>query len=173
MGTATAVTLEQYFANETKPACEYVDGELIQKSVPSNLHSELQALLTYFLMVALGAPNNRVRIAQNLRLSGSVIRVPDVCVVEPGNLDEGLALSDPPLLCVEILSPSDRFSATVKKCQDYLRWGVASCWILDPALREAWDVTLTGVQLVPSDSNLLAGEISLNLQTVFDQMHRN
>ena len=159
-------SLEQYFDNPTKPASEYVAGELIQKSMPTNLHAELQLWLGYLLLRALGFPRNRVKTEQNVRLDEQVIRVPDLCVVQPGSPEDGLAITEPPLLCVEILSPSDRFADTEKKCRDYLRWGVGSCWILNPESKEAWVVSHEGVDLI-SEGTLDAESISIPIAEVF------
>ena len=127
MSVAAPISLEQYFDNPTKPASEYICGELIQKSMPTNLHAELQLWLGYLLLRALGFPRNRVKTEQNVKLNDQVIRVPDLCVVQPSIPEDGLAITEPPILCAEILSPSERFADTEKKCQDYLRWGVEAC----------------------------------------------
>lgn len=154
-------------ALSAKPAFEYVEGELVQKSMPTKLHSELQMWLGHLLLLALGFPRNRVMTEQNVRLSASLIRVPDICIVQPGGPANEFAIEDPPLLCVEILSPSDRLSDMVKKCQEYLRWGVPSCWILNPETQEAWTVNMTGIDIVPADGVLRAGEISVAMPEVF------
>ena len=42
-------------------------------------------------------------------------------------------LNDPPQLCVEVLSPTDRRHDTVRKRLLYERYGVPGYWIIDPA----------------------------------------
>ena len=42
-----------------------------------------------------------------------------------------------PLLCLEILSPEDRLSRTLTKCQDFFRLGTPEAWIFDPDQRFA------------------------------------
>ena len=76
-------------------------------------------------------------------------------------------VTEPPLLCVQSFSPSDRLSDMVKKWQEHLRWGVPSCWILNPETQEAWTVNMTGIDIVPADGVLRAGEISVAMPEVF------
>ena len=61
-------------------------------------------------------------------------RVPDVCVVtdkpegEPGRR----IITRPPFLCIEILSAEDRAVETMDKVREYLNFGVAWVWVIDP-----------------------------------------
>jgi len=115
----------------------------------------LQFWIAQLLFELFGKPRHRIRPEQNLRLAENVILIPDVCVLSLDSRDSGPAIQEPPLLCVEILSPSDGFSFTVQKCRRYLAWGVPFCWILDPESREAWIVTATGFHLVPAAADFL------------------
>jgi Uma2 family endonuclease len=52
------------------------------------------------------------------------------------NTPEHAKLVDgPPVLAVEILSPSDKHEEIMEKVQEYLEAGVALVWIIDPVLR--------------------------------------
>ena len=42
-----------------------------------------------------------------------------------------------PLLCIEILSPEDRLSRTLTKCNDFFRLGTPEAWVFDPDKRTA------------------------------------
>jgi Uma2 family endonuclease len=88
-----------------------------------------------------------------------------------GRAENELAIEEPPLLCAGILAPSDRLSDTVKKCPEYLRWGVPSCWILNLETQEAWTMNMTGIDLVASDGVLRAGEITVAMPEVFQAAH--
>ncbi|MBE9136058.1 Uma2 family endonuclease [Nodosilinea sp. LEGE 07088] len=44
---APKMTLEAFLAlPETKPACEFIDGNVVQKPMPKGKHSRLKAALT-------------------------------------------------------------------------------------------------------------------------------
>ena len=62
-------------------------------------------------------------------------RVPDVCVYEKMLSDS--VLNQPPLLCIEILSPEDRLSRILTVADDYLSLGVPTVWVLDPLRKKA------------------------------------
>ena len=46
-------------------------------------------------------------------------------------------MTHPPYLCVEILSPEDTAVETLEKVREYMHFGVAWVWVIDP-------VSLTG-----------------------------
>jgi Uma2 family endonuclease len=55
--------------------------------------------------------------------------IPDVCVVL-GDTSEQI-LTVPPFLCIEILSPDDRWSRVQARINDFLEMGVPYVWVLD------------------------------------------
>jgi Uma2 family endonuclease len=55
--------------------------------------------------------------------------------------------TEPPFLCVEILSPEDRAPRILRKVNDYLRIGVPFIWTIDPKSREAVVYHEGGVRL--------------------------
>lgn len=75
-----------------------------------------------------------------LQLPRNRVRLPDVMLVAAR--PQGDAVTDPPLLVVEILSPSTRSEDTIRKSADYARGGVEQYWIVDPELRaiDAWQL---------------------------------
>ena len=44
-------------------------------------------------------------------------------------------MTRPPYLCIEILSPEDTTVPTGEKVREYLNFGVAWVWVIDPASR--------------------------------------
>jgi Uma2 family endonuclease len=70
------------------------------------------------------------------------VRAPDIWFlradrVPPGGLPRGGYWPGTPDLAVEVLSPSDRFTAVLRKAQDYLAAGTGLVWIIDPEGRSA------------------------------------
>src|SRR4051794_6074608 len=54
MTTETRLTLDQFLAlPETKPASEYICGEVVQKAMPSGRHSLIQGMLAYLFRLFL------------------------------------------------------------------------------------------------------------------------
>lgn len=44
-------------------------------------------------------------------------------------------MTQPPYLCIEILSPEDATIETLEKVREYLSFGVNWVWVIDPVLR--------------------------------------
>jgi Uma2 family endonuclease len=126
------------------PDCDYVDGELEDRNVGKKSHAKAQSRLDRLL----GAryPSLFVVVEQRIRVSATRYRVPDVCAMlaEP---DEEV-FTEPPFLCIEVLSPDDRASRIERKIADYLKFGVGYIWVFDPGMREAFIHTATGMYAV-------------------------
>lgn len=89
-----------------------------------------------------------------LRRDPDTVRAPDVWFVRAERVpDEVLDEFFPgsPDLAVEVLSPSDRFSAVVEKARDYLAAGTLLVWVIDPKGR-------TAAVFFPDGSARLLGE---------------
>jgi len=164
--TSAFISLEEYFETLYEPECEYVDGELIPKAMGTNDHALLQARLTYLLYRYAVSGLCEVVTEQSVRVRQRAILIPDLCLLPPSHGERGV-VSTPALVCIEILSPSDRFSYTVKKCEEYLRWGVPACWIFDPEEKKAWFYDAEGLHPVTSDGVLRSGSIELALKELW------
>ena len=75
---------------------------------------------------------------------------------------------EPPLLCIEVLSPEDRMPRMRVKCQDYLRLGVPEVWVLDPERKMAL-VLRADTEMEVHEGTLHFGEIALHLKDVFPE----
>ncbi len=94
---------------------------------------------------------------QRVRVSTQRIRIPDVCVVPAREPFIGV-LRKPPVLCVEVLSPDDRFRRTMEKVHDYLQMGVSAVWIINPHSRDIWTAGADGNPVLHEEEALtLAG----------------
>jgi Uma2 family endonuclease len=132
---ADKLTLEKFRATytECKPYYELLDGEAVQKAVPTKRHSVLQNVFS-FLLKDLGF---KARPELTLAISESWEPTPDVCGVLGPDDDEPYPTRAVPVV-IEILSPDDRFTRVVQKCRRYSQWGVPDILVFDPIGREAW-----------------------------------
>jgi Uma2 family endonuclease len=164
MASTAVVPLDEYLQNIDNTRCEYVDGILIDKPVPTWMHAALQAWISVLIMR--GWPQYIAGGEVHSRLRETEFRLPDVAVqLRDIAQKEGYA-KQPPLLCVEILSPEDRLGATFAKCERYHDWGVPTSWIVDPVKRRAWSYERAG-EPIPATETLDAGDIHLLLADVF------
>ena len=163
--TATLVPVEEYLRTSYKPACDYIDGVLRRKAMPTKKHSRLQG--NAMTLVARDWPMYEALPELTVRIRERKYLVPDLAVMLRGD-DGDPYPAEPVHLCVEILSPDDRLSAMAAKCEEYHAWGVAYTWILDPQERRAFQYDAGhGLAELPPDGVLRAGEIAIRCADIF------
>ena len=140
MSTGTVVTLSEYLATSYRPDCEYLDGELLERNVGEWDHSRLQMLLSHFLCGRERQWGILVVPEQRVQVKATRFRVPDISVLT-GPRPKGGIITEPPFLCIEILSPSDRMKEMQERIDDYLAFGVRYVWLLHPGTRRAFVYT--------------------------------
>ena len=164
------VSLEEYFHTAYHPDCDFVDGVLEERNLGEYEHSNLQAALTAWFFNRGREWNIRVLTEQRTRVGETRVRIPDVCIIQRDGGLERVTVT-PPILCIEIQSPEDRTSRTVKVLDDYLAMGVRNLWVFDPVDRVAMTYSETGLKLVEGRRMTVAGTaIYLDLDEVFAEL---
>jgi Uma2 family endonuclease len=142
------VKVEEYIARfaegHEKPTCEYVDGELIPKPLGTKSRSHVQANISTLIRNRYGETFNP-RTSLTTRLGHTKFYVPDIAIEDLANPIPGRypGKSDPVLLCLEIVSPPDRVGKLFGKCEEYHKWGVPYCWVIDPERKPRGSIFLT------------------------------
>ncbi len=167
MATALRISVEEYLCSHYEPECELIGGELFQKPMGTREHMRMERRLAEILAryehEGLGEAIHELSV-----LHGDDVRIPDLVFARPGAQFQNGILIDPPLLCIEILSPSQRPSELFAKCEAYHAWGVPYCWIIDPVKKLAWEYHQDSpVQLIPLTASLKAGEIAVGCNELF------
>ena len=140
------LTLDEFrekYAGE-KPYFEYWDGAAIQKAVPKKLHAALQVLIAMMLN-ELGF---KVYTELEVRMSSTWEPVPDI--VAHHESVRGDYVAEPVDVIVEILSPDDRMSLVLQKCERYSNLGMRTILVFDPVYEKAWiwDRTTAGLSSI-------------------------
>jgi Uma2 family endonuclease len=173
MATTAKLTLDEFLKlPETKPASELVDGEVVQKTMPTYAHAIIERLLSLAVSLFLrehpigdGGPEFRCIFGP---AGQERAFVPDFVFVTAERL-QGLRGDQPfrgaPDLAVEILSPDDRWIEVMEKVRFYLENGVRLVWVINPEARTVmvmWspsasrflseDETLDGSEVLPGFS---------------------
>jgi Uma2 family endonuclease len=136
---APRITLEDFLKlPETKPASEYLEGEVYQKPMPQGEHSTLQGeLVTGINQVA--KPNKIAYAFPELRCTfGGRSIVPDIVVftwdriprTESGRIANQFEIY--PDWMIEILSPRQSANKIIKKIFFCLQQETKLVWLIDP-----------------------------------------
>jgi len=139
ISSKTTVTVEQFLVRaeiEESPAWELLEGEVIQKPMPSLFHSRLQRNLTHWLNQC----DEQWEAIQELRCvlpSGSP--VPDIVVVRVDRLGMGDGpLQGAPDWLIEIRSPDQGLLGLQRKILACLEAGTLLAWLIDLSQGEVW-----------------------------------
>ncbi len=140
MAASTLVSLDEYRSTSYHPDVEYIDGELKEKPLVQWTHSNLQSLLCLWFGQHRKEWNITVGVESRTQVSPRRVRLPDVVVNRKGRHPE--ILTAPPLIAIEILSPSDSSSDVANRIRDLLTMGIANVWMIDPRTRTGFVCTL-------------------------------
>jgi Uma2 family endonuclease len=134
----SSITLEEFLnIPETKPYCEYIDGNIEQKPMPQGEHSIIQT----FLSTAI----NQVGKSQKTALAFTELRcnfggrslIPDISIftweriprTEQGRIANHFNIY--PNWVIEILSPEQSANKVIKKIMFCLNQGTELAWLID------------------------------------------
>lgn len=134
MATHTIIPVSEYLSTAYSPDCDYVDGEVQERNLGEQDHSDLQTRMALLLSAAVDSKLIRVNTEIRVQVSPNRFRVPDICV-RLRNAPSEQIIRTPPLLCIEVLSPEDRAARMQQKVRDYLYMGVHEVWVTDPVSR--------------------------------------
>lgn len=137
MATAVHVPLSEYLATTYEPDCDYVDGEVLERNLGDEQHAALQLAIGAIFYVNRRAWGIRPSTELRLQVSPGRYRIPDICIIESSKPLVGIP-AEPPILCIEVLSPEDRLHRILKRVQDYRTMGVKHIWVIEPMTRECW-----------------------------------
>ena len=165
MSVTTRLTLEEFLAlPETKPGSEYIDGDVVQKPMPTTDHAIIQGLLSLvfglFLRekpVAIGGPEWRCVFGPP---GGERGRLPDFALVLRERLRDTRGdgpFFGPPDLAVEVMSPDDGMSDVLDKVRFYLENGVRLVWLIDPATRTVMVWSSWGAARLATEDDVIDG----------------
>ena len=160
----TLVSVEEYLSTVYQPDCDYVDGEVLERNMAEVDHSSIQGELIGLFYVRRKEWNVTILPEVRVQVKPTRFRIPDIAIVL-GKTDEQI-LTKPPFLCIEILSPEDRWSRLQESIEDYFQFGVPEVWIIDPQDRKAWTCTQSaGARLVP-DGILRWNDLAIELDQI-------
>ncbi|EAW34288.1 Uma2 family endonuclease [Lyngbya sp. PCC 8106] len=175
------ITLDEFIQlEETEPASEYFDGEIIQKPMPQGKHSTIQTELSTTINTVL-KPQKIARAFSELRCTFSQRSiVPDISVFiqsriardEIGEIANIFPLA--PDWIIEILSPNQSQTKVTKKILNCFKFETQMGWLIDPEEKTIFVYLPTQAPAVFDEPEQqlpvpeFAHELQLTLGQVFD-----
>ncbi len=126
------VSVEEYLSSSWERDMEYVDGVLIERTMPTVLHGALQILLG----ILLGQYRKQFgfTIVSKVRvetIAGGRYRLPDVMLL-PRHTPADNVVRQAPWAVIEILSPDDRLTYQFQRYAEFWARGTREIIVLDP-----------------------------------------
>jgi Uma2 family endonuclease len=137
--TAKPTSLESFLdLSETKPASEFINGQITQKSMPQGEHSRLQVKLCTNINQVTETPKIAYAFSELRCTFGSLSIVPDISVFrwdriprqESGRIANRFKIY--PDWAIEILSPDQRQNKVLANLLHCIEHGTELGWLLDP-----------------------------------------
>jgi Uma2 family endonuclease len=167
MITDELISVREYLSTSYDPDRDYVDGVVVERNAGEHDHARLQKALILYFHERRKEWGTHVIQEQRVQVSSTRFRVPDVCVVL-GPAPRVQILTDPPFVCIEILSPEDRLAAMQEKVDDYLHMGVRYVWIINPNNHKGYRGTATGLELI-TELRTENPEIVVPIEALFEE----
>ncbi len=165
---------------ETKPASEYIDGQIIQKPMPKGKHSAIQGEFVPAINAVVKS-QHIARAFPELRCTfGNRSTVPDIAVFEwsriPRDANGEIAnvFAAAPDWTIEILSPEQSQTKVTKNILHCLQHGTQMGWLIDPDEKTVFVYRPKQETAVFDDPNTvllgpsLASQLQLTVQDLFD-----
>jgi Uma2 family endonuclease len=173
------ITLEEFLAlPDTKPASEYIDGEVIQKPMPQGQHSILQIELGMEINLALRRKGVATVFSELRCTFGGRSVVPDLTVFEdtriPSNEDGDIEniFKIAPDWTIEILSPDQSTTKVLKNINHCLANDTQMGWLIDPSDRSVFIcMPDRNLQIIDERSTILpVPEFARSVQLTVEQL---
>jgi Uma2 family endonuclease len=179
------ITLEEFLEQpETKPASEYIDGQIIQKPMPQGRHSIIQGKLSTEIELKLERQGIATAFPELRCTFGDRSTIPDIAVFENHRIPVNAAdeientFAIPPDWTIEILSPGQSPTKVLKNINHCLAYGSQMGWLIDPEEKSV--MVIHGgqrLEVIDEPSQVLpvptfAEEIALTITDIFSWLKR-
>ncbi|APB34376.1 Uncharacterized protein conserved in cyanobacteria [Gloeomargarita lithophora Alchichica-D10] len=170
---AKALTLEQFLQQpETKPALEYIHGQILTKIMPQGKHSAIQTLLAALINSVLKISQSAWAFTELRCTFSDKSLIPDIAVFRweqipcdaTGEVADIFLLA--PAWTIEILSPGQSLVRVTKNILYCLAGGTEMGWLIYPEDRSVFVYCLGQTPRVfgEDDQMLLVPEFAQNLE---------
>jgi Uma2 family endonuclease len=158
----------EYLHTSYRPDCDYVDGFVLERNLGTHPHGRLQTLIAAYLLQRERQWQIHAVVEVRLKIRARKYRVPDIMVLRAAPSYPAV-IEQPPLLCIEIVSPDDKLPDLVIRAGDYLSMGVPVTWIFHPQTKHVFIYSDQGT-VESSEPVLRHGQIELPIAELLGQL---
>lgn len=173
MATATSIPISEYLQKTYEPDCDYIDGELKERSVGEQPHGHIQAIITSIFRENRKAWSTRAIVETRVQTRPTRFRIPDICILRSSDPHDPI-IRFAPYICIEVLSKDDTLMEIQKRIEEYAAMGVEHIWVVDPWQRKGYIASTKGFQH-PDDGvfNIEGTPIRIALAELFAEFDEN
>ncbi len=146
----------------------YFEAENTSKDMPSKNHSKSWSQM----VISLSKYRKQYDIYSQLSINlNGWASIPDICLFPNTKSDwlhDEIEVKSPPILVIEILSPTQGMKELTEKFENYLKNGVKSCWLVMPLLKST--MVMNGESEQSIFSNGLLKDTSLNIEVELSEI---
>lgn len=142
MTVKALLTADEYLSLTDDVRSELIRGEIVEMPQPGSRHGYVCGRVHVVLDAWASASGTGYTFINDTAIQTEfepdTVRGADVMFVAKDRLPDGIPVGKmeaKPNLCVEVLSPFDRWAEVLSKVAEYLDLGVDEVWIVDPAGR--------------------------------------
>jgi Uma2 family endonuclease len=163
----THIGVEEYLdlVFDDRPEPDYVEGEVVERALPTPIHSQIQILLGILFAPLLTRFRLILMSELRVQIEPRRFRVVDFAVYRDAR-PAGRYASTPAFVAVEIVSPDDRYGRLTERLEDYRRWGVQHVWVVDPQLKRVYEYSEAGL-LQHASLHLSEFDFEISAQELF------
>jgi Uma2 family endonuclease len=163
--TATQpITVEQFVAlpDEVTDHHELVEGDLIPVPSSTLKNSLIRDRLLFFLNTWSSSHHLVTAVSEmDVRTGSKTVRRPDISIFSAEQISrfavDAVPVPEPPMIAIEVLSPSEGMIAVGRKVAGYLSTGSQEVWLIDHENREVHVRTADEERLLRDGKTLESG----------------
>lgn len=159
------VTADEFAGRSAEGRLELVRGEVVEVAPTGFEHGAIVAKLT--MMMNHHATTRRLGrvvtgdVGFHLAKEPDLVRAPDIAFLTSDSIPTGLAsrlfVESPPVLVVEVVSPTDRANDIIERVDDYLKAGARLVWVVYPSRQQVVEYNSPGQSLILRPGDRLDG----------------
>ena len=171
VATPPVLTIHQYLSTSFERDMEFIDGELKEEPMPAPVHARIQSLLSLWFGQLENEHDFECFVEARTRVAATRVRLSDFAMLPAAPIPDK-ALTEAPLLAIEVLSDEDKHKDLIGRANDLKVMGCQAIWLLDPD--EKAFLIWSGQEWLRSDEEkpMTPAGVPLNLPWLWQKVSR-